>query len=453
MAKKAKQQYICEHCGYVSGKWLGRCPQCKAWDSLVLQVPVAGVAGATAPAPTRIADLARHEQLPRWSTGIGEWDRVVGGGILPGGIYLVGGEPGIGKSTLMLQLLDRFLQQGLRALYVSGEESAPQIYQRMDRLGLHLAELQVLADAELHAIEAALDQIRPQVVVIDSVQTLYANDVGTAPGTLTQLRACTTRLMQRAKRQGFALILIGHVTKAGQLAGPKTLEHMVDGVFYFEGDRQLAYRMIRAVKHRFGPVEEVGIFTMTEQGLQEVPNPAAAWLEPLEEGTRVGGILCPVLEGVRSLVLEVQALVAPTVFAAGRRTALGVGLNRVHMIAAVLERRAGVPLSRYDVYVKLSAGFHSRDPALDLALVAAMYSSFKNLAVPVNWAAFGELALTGRVRPVPYAERRVQALQRIGVQRVFAPAAKDAGADHAAWSPVTSVEELIEKLETEVPGT
>jgi len=449
---RLKKQYVCQNCGYVATKWLGRCPACQTWDAfeeVVATPPAKATAVAAEAARAAVQRLDQVSTADRWVSGLGEWDRVLGGGLLPGSVYLIGGDPGIGKSTLMLQVLDRYLAVPLACLYVAGEESAEQIRQRAERLGLNLQGLLVFPDACLEDVLAVLDSNRFDVVVVDSIQMLYTRNWPSPPGTVRQIRECGLALIQQAKQRKMALLFVGHVTKEGFLAGPKLLEHMVDGVLYFEGDRYYSFRVLRAVKNRFGPVQEVGIFEMTEQGLREVPNPSLMWLDMEALQARVGAILCPILEGARTLIIEVQALVAPTVYAAGRRTALGIDLGRLHIVSAVLERRLGYPLSRFDVYAKLTAGFQSRDPALDLAVALAMASSYSNRPIPVRWAALGELALTGEVRPVPYTEQRLQALARLGVETCFAPPSRTAGptpADLRVLS-VRRVEEAIERFE------
>ena len=418
MGKKQKVTYRCQSCGYRSGKWLGRCPRCDAYDVFEEE----RVSTASAPR-VQVETMRLEEANPpeRWLSGVEEWDRVLGGGIVPGGTYLVGGEPGIGKSTLMLQVLERYITQGLKGLYIAGEESPDQIARRVRRLGLDLGRLEVTTITDIDGIVAVIEDRQPDLVVVDSVQMITASDTPYRTGSPALLRTVAHRLIQVAKQRGTAVVFIGHVTKEGQLAGPRMLEHMVDGVFYFEGDRQMALRMIRAVKHRFGPADEVGLFEMTDRGLVPVANPATRWLDFDRESARVGGILCPVMEGIRCLVLEIQALAAPTVYAMGRRTSLGLDVGRVHTVCALLERHLGIPLSRYDVYVKISAGFRTNDPGIDLALAVALFSSFENHPIPMTWAAFGELALTGRTRPVGFIERRIQTLKRLGMTSVIVP--------------------------------
>lgn len=447
MNPSKKAGFICEQCGTQVPKWMGRCPGCGAWDSMkVHRVQSAVQLSEDDEGVPEILSLGEVSPVERWPSGISEWDRVVGGGLVPGGVYLIGGEPGIGKSTLMLQVAERMLATNHSVLYVAGEESASQIRRRAERLNLNLERLAILSQAELHKIIGALRTRTPGVVIVDSIQTMYSRRHPAPPGTPSQLRITALRLIQEIKKCNSTLLLIGHVTKTGLLAGPRLLEHMVDAVFYFEGDRHHAYRMLRAVKNRFSSADEVGIFEMTERGMVEVPNPAVVWLEMEHEQARTGGILCSVMEGSRTMVLEIQALVAPTVYAAGRRTALGVDLGRVHMLAAVVERTLGFPLSRYDIYVRLSEGFRSRDPGLDLPLVTALISSFENFPIPMSWGAFGEVALTGRVRPVTFMQRRWNELQRQGVSTLFTPRGKLDISDQKGRVEVLDVRSLRDEM-------
>ncbi len=441
---KPKRRFVCQNCGYTSPKWLGRCPSCQMWDVFDEEVesPTDRTRRVEAAHAAPLYRLTEVRPPERWVSGMTEWDRVLGGGLLPGSVYLVGGDPGIGKSTLMLQVLDRYLQQGRRCLYIAGEESPGQIRQRTERLGVRLEDLWVCPDPCLESVQAVISRENPQIVVVDSIQMMYTERHPSPAGTIRQLRECGLALIHMAKQHAFALLLVGHVTKGGTLAGPRLLEHMVDGVLYFEGDRYYSFRILRAVKNRYGPVQEVGIFEMTEHGLREVADPSLLWIDFTSVQARVGAVLCPVMEGARSIIVEVQALVAPTVFPTGRRTALGIDLNRLYIVSAVLERRLGYPLSRYDVYVKLTGGFHSRDPALDLAIAVAMFSAVENRPVSVRWAACGELALTGEVRRVPYMSQRLQSLARLGVDTCFVGHPGESGTDALRVVPVRRVEEI-----------
>lgn len=418
MTRKPKIEYRCQSCGYTSAKWHGQCPRCREYDTFEALENIKRHSGHLALQRVNLRDVRPPE---RWVSGIEEWDRVLGGGLVPGGTYLLGGEPGIGKSTLMLQVLACYLKKGLKALYVAGEESPDQIAQRVQRLDLDLANLELTTDTRVEVLTQTIHQDPWDLIVVDSVQMLTDTERPYRAGSQALMRSAVHQLVQAGKSTGTAIVFIGHVTKEGHLAGPRMLEHMVDGVFYFEGDRQLALRMVRATKHRFGPADEVGLFEMTEKGLKPISNPATRWVDFDRESARVGGILCPILEGIRCLVVEIQALVAPTVYATGRRTALGVDVGRVHTVCALLERHLKIPLSRYDVYIKLSGGLRTNDPGLDLALAIALFSSYENLSVPMTWAAFGELTLTGRTRAVSFMEKRLSTIERLGLTTVFIP--------------------------------
>ncbi|MCS6830525.1 MAG: DNA repair protein RadA [bacterium] len=422
---KAASHFVCQQCGYESPKWMGRCPECGEWNSLVEEVVVpspkrrpARQASVTGAQPVRLAEVSL-EALPRLSTGMGELDRVLGGGIVAGSLVLLGGDPGVGKSTLLTQVAD-ILSHDMTVLYVSGEESAHQIKLRARRLGVTGANLYVLAETNLEAILAQIADLRPALVIVDSVQTTHTNELESAPGTVAQVRACGVALQRVAKEQGIAVFLVGHVTKEGALAGPKALEHLVDTVLTFEGDPHLNYRILRATKNRFGSTDEVALFEMREQGLVAVQNPSE-WLLSERATHSPGSVVTAVMEGTRPLLVEVQALVTHSYLSQPRRQVTGLDYNRVSMVLAVLEKRAGVRLSDKDVFVNAAGGIYVREPAADLAIALAVVSSLKDRALPPDMVVFGELGLAGEVRSVIHTEQRVREAQRLGFSRVMLP--------------------------------
>ena len=421
---KAKLQYVCQNCAYASPKWLGKCPSCGEWNTFVeeVQAPAqsAGVRSTAPPiVPMPITEVPETEE-PRISTGRGELDRVLGGGLVPGSLVLVGGEPGIGKSTLLLEVCNVLANDGRTVLYVSGEESAAQIKLRAQRLGVSSPRLLVLAETDLEAILGAAEQTRPQVVVIDSIQTVYTSALPSAPGSVVQVRESTAELLRFAKGTGTVALLIGHVTKEGQIAGPRLLEHIVDTVLYFEGDRQHAYRILRATKNRFGSTNEIGVFEMRPEGLAEVSNPSAAFLSQRAREAPGSAVICA-LEGSRPLLIEVQALVTATVFGMPRRTASGVDYNRMVVLLAVLEKRAGLHLGSQDVYVSVAGGVTVDEPAADLGVAAAVASSLRNRPVDETVVVVGEVGLAGELRAVPQLEKRLQEAARLGFRRAVVP--------------------------------
>jgi DNA repair protein RadA/Sms len=408
-------QFACSECGYSTGRWFGRCPGCGSFGTLVEEA-VAAVARAEARPLLCLADV-HVEEAARITTGVAELDRVLGGGLVPASLVLVGGEPGVGKSTLLLMAL-RAMSKENKALLVTGEESVAQVRLRAERLG-GCEEVEVLSETSLDAVCATLDQERPPVCVIDSVQTLHAAEVGSAPGSVAQVRESAARLLRVAKESGVALFLVGHVTKDGAVAGPRVLEHLVDCVLQFEGDRYHAHRVLRATKNRFGSTNELGVFEMTGSGLLGVPDPSELFGRSSGE---VGAAVACALEGSRPLLLEVQALVAPTDLAMPRRVGTGVDPKRLAMIVAVLSRHAGVALGQADVFVNVAGGVHVDEPGADLAVALAIASAARGTALPEATAAFGEIGLTGRLRPATQAERRLAECLKLGLRTVVAPA-------------------------------
>jgi DNA repair protein RadA/Sms len=418
MAKAAAVHHACTECGTTTGRWLGRCPGCGAFGTLVAEtVPTSGARPAQARPLLRLVDVVPGDAA-RIPTGVEELDRVLGGGLVPASLVLVGGEPGVGKSTLLLMAL-RAMSAERRALLVTGEESAAQVSLRAARLG-GASEVEILAETELDAVCATLERERPAVCVIDSVQTLYAPELGSAPGSVAQVREAAGRLLRVAKQAGVATFLVGHVTKDGALAGPRALEHLVDAVLQFEGDRHHAHRVLRAVKNRFGSTNELGVFEMTATGLAGVPDPSA--LLGRSEPGEVGAAVVCALEGTRPLLLEVQALVTPTDLAMPRRVATGVDPKRLAIIVAVLARHAGLPLGSADVFLNVAGGVRVDEPGADLGIALAIASAARGVPLREGLAVFGEIGLTGRLRPAAQAERRLDECRKLGVPAVLAPA-------------------------------
>ena len=423
---KAKSVFFCQNCGFESGKWMGQCPGCKEWNSfaeepkiVTKKVTAAGVRKDT-PQPKTLSEIQITESS-RMTTGIGELDRVLGGGIVQGSLVLVGGDPGIGKSTLLLQVCRNLAQCQKRVLYISGEESLAQIRMRAERMGEFSNSLQILCETNLEDIRQVITAVKPEVVIIDSIQTMYNENVSSAPGSVSQVRETTGVLMQIAKGMNIAIFIVGHVTKEGVVAGPRVLEHMVDTVLYFEGDRYASYRVLRGVKNRFGSTNEIGVFEMRGTGLEEVANPSEYMLEGKPEGAS-GSVVACTMEGTRPVLLEVQALVCRTNLAFPRRTAAGTDLNRVNLLMAVLEKRAGLRLSECDAYVNIAGGIRMNEPALDLSIVLAIASSLKDQPIDEKTIVFGEVGLSGEVRSVSMPEQRVREAKKLGFDTVILPA-------------------------------
>ncbi len=409
--------YACTECGYSTGRWLGRCPSCSAFGSLVEERQAAPGKAEAAPRPLLRLVEVEAEEAERIPTGVPELDRVLGGGLVPASLVLVGGEPGVGKSTLLLTAL-RAMSNNRRALLVTGEESVPQVKLRADRLG-GAPDVEILAETELDRVCATLERERPDVCVIDSVQTLYSAEIGSAPGSVAQVREAAARLLRVAKEAGVATFLVGHVTKDGSVAGPRVLEHLVDCVLQFEGDRYREHRILRAVKNRFGSTNELGIFEMTGTGLVGIPDPSE--LFGRAEDGEVGAAVACALEGTRPILLEIQALVTPTDLAMPRRVATGIDPKRLAMIVAVLSRHAGVSLGQADVFVNVAGGVRIDEPGADLAVALAIASAARGVPAHAGLAAFGEVGLTGRLRPATQAERRLEECAKLGLRVVLAP--------------------------------
>jgi len=416
----SKTLFVCQNCGAEHRKWMGQCPDCLAWNSIAEEAPAEmphGTGGKAEPLAPDAITAIDSQAAPRQSSGIDELDRVLGGGIVPGSAVLLGGEPGIGKSTLLLQAAARFAAHG-PVLYVTGEESAQQVRMRGERIDALHAGLQLAAGTELEGILATAAKLKPGLLIVDSIQTTTTNRLTSAPGTVAQVRDCASALIRQAKKMGHALILIGHVTKDGSIAGPRVLEHMVDAVLYFEGDHGYAHRILRAVKNRFGPAGEIGVFEMSDAGLIGIRDASRIFLAERAKDTP-GSVVLACLEGTRPLLVEVQALVAPTVYATPKRSAVGLDPARVAMLTAVLERRIGIPLSSQDIYVNVAGGARIQEPAADLAVLLAVISAYRDKPLASDIAVFGEVGLTGEVRPVGQPEARVREAASLGFSRVM----------------------------------
>lgn len=424
MAKAKKSIYFCQNCGHEESKWLGQCPMCREWNTFVEEkVTVSkGTATKNTVREAEVVTLSSvsTDQEDRMQTEIEELDRVLGGGVVPGSLVLVGGDPGIGKSTLLLQVCKRLSDQGRKVLYISGEESLKQIKLRANRMGTFSDHLLLLCETNLETIRQVIEREHPAVAVIDSIQTMYSEEVTAAPGSVSQVREATNTLMQIAKGLNITIFIVGHVTKEGTVAGPRVLEHMVDTVLYFEGDRHASYRILRGVKNRFGSTNEIGVFEMRETGLEEVPNPSEYMLNGRPEDASGSVVACS-MEGTRPILMEIQALVCRSNFGMPRRTAAGTDYNRVNLLMAVLEKRVGLPLSNYDAYINIAGGIRMNEPAIDLGIVMAIVSSYKNQSISPGTIVFGEVGLSGEVRAVSMPEQRVAEARKLGFKTCIMP--------------------------------
>ena len=425
MAKGKKTVFFCQECGFESPKWMGQCPGCRQWNTFVEETvsPAStktqtGNRNGVKNTPVALSQVELKEE-ERMQTGFQELDRVLGGGIVPGSMILVGGDPGIGKSTLLLQVC-RNLADEIPVLYVSGEESLKQIKLRAQRIGVFSDKLRLLCETNLDTIRQIIEKEKPEAVIIDSIQTMYNEEVSSAPGSVSQVRESTGVLMQIAKGLGVSIFIVGHVTKDGNVAGPRVLEHMVDTVLYFEGDRHASYRILRGVKNRFGSTNEIGVFEMREEGLVEVENPSEFMLDGKPQGASGSVVTCSI-EGTRPVLIEIQALVCQSNFGLPRRTAAGTDFNRVNLLMAVLEKRMGMNLSSSDAYVNIAGGIRMNEPAIDLGILLAIVSSFKDIIIPDDVLVFGEVGLSGEVRAVSMAEQRVQEAKKLGFHTILLP--------------------------------
>jgi len=450
--KKAKTSFFCQHCGYMSPKWLGKCPSCEGWNCFAEELVAQEASGIRAEMnfggkPLPIEEIPAEEGR-RLATGNAEIDRVLGGGIVAGSAVLIGGEPGIGKSTLMLQMMHNLAQNSTKVLYVSGEESASQIKMRAQRVGAASKNLLVLVEVWLEKILEQIKNISPAIVVIDSIQTLYSADLMSAPGSVGQVREASSRLILFAKKFGIPVFLVGHVTKDGSIAGPKVLEHMVDTVLYFEGDSGHAYRIIRGIKNRFGPANEIGVFEMQEKGLKEVPNPSSFFLAERPQNVS-GSVVVPSLEGTRPILVEIQALVSASNLGMPRRTAIGVDHNRVSLLVAVLDKICGLHLGASDIFINVAGGIKLSEPAVDLGVVAAMASSFSDKPIDAHTVVLGEVGLTGEVRAVSQMETRIREAARLGFSCCITPktgAAQPAKTSKIKIKQAGTLKEMLEYL-------
>lgn len=448
--KKVKTGFFCQHCGYMSPKWLGKCPSCSGWNCFAEELIASDEQGGRAEMqfggePMPIDEIPAQEG-ERTLTGIAEIDRVLGGGIVAGSAVLIGGEPGIGKSTLMLQVMKNLAQNGRKVLYVSGEESASQIKLRANRIGAEARDLLVLVEVSLEKILEQIKKVEPAIVVIDSIQTVYSGDLMSAPGSVGQVREASSRLILSAKKNGIPVFLVGHVTKDGSIAGPKVLEHMVDTVLYFEGDSGHAYRIIRSIKNRFGPTNEIGVFEMQDRGLKEVANPSAFFLAERPQNA-AGSVVVPSLEGTRPILVEIQALASVSNLGMPRRTAIGVDHNRVSLLVAVLDKICGLHLGGSDIFINVAGGVRVEEPAVDLGIVAAMASSFLDRPVDARTIVLGEVGLAGEVRAVSQVETRVKEAARLGFNRCIVPKSNMPSLAKMAKVEIFSINSLAELLE------
>jgi DNA repair protein RadA/Sms len=454
VSKRPATVYVCQNCGFQSRKWLGKCPDCGEWNALVeerarppVKEALRGAPSLRGIAPVPYRDIESQDEV-RTSSGIAEFDRVLGGGIVPGSVTLIGGEPGIGKSTLLLTVADKLSAQGLTVLYVSGEESERQIKMRGERLGIDAANLYLLPETNLERIFDEIERMRPGAVIVDSIQTIYSSKIESAPGSVSQVRDAAGQLLLLAKNQTIPVFLIGHVTKEGAIAGPKALEHIVDTVLYFEGERHHNHRMVRAAKNRYGATNELGVFEMTGTGLVPVANPSEMFLQERPVGSP-GSVVTACMEGTRPLLVEIQALVSGSKYGTGRRMAQGIDVNRVALLIAMLEKRCGFHLIGDDVFVNVAGGLEIDEPAADLGVVASIVSSFKNSPIDAHTALFGEVGLTGEVRGATQAAVRAREAQSLGFKKIVMPASNIAGLQRLLGLRVVgvrSVEEALDEL-------
>lgn len=448
MPRTPKVIYVCQSCGYQASKWLGRCPDCGEWNSLTEEVAASGARKSSAHDmgnPQTINTICLNPEL-RLKSGIAEFDRTLGGGLVPGSLVLIGGDPGIGKSTLLLQVVAGLAEQGLKALYFSGEESPQQLKLRAERLAVRSDGLYVLAGTCIENLFEKIGLLGPVLLVIDSIQTIYTDALPSAPGSVSQVREVASRLLVWAKKTGVPTFLIGHVTKDGAIAGPKVLEHLVDTVLYFEGNNSHAFRILRAVKNRYGSTNEIGVFEMKDTGLHEVGNPSRIFLEERPKGAS-GSVVFPCLEGTRPLLVEIQALVGPSPFGMPRRTSLGVDHNRISLLVAVLGKRMGIEMGDQDIFVNVAGGLRVDEPAADLGIVSAMISSFLDRPVDHKMVVFGEVGLAGEVRGVSRAALRIKEAQKLGFSRCILSKSNTEGCNNMSGMDLVGIESVKSLLE------
>ncbi|MFR5692414.1 MAG: DNA repair protein RadA [Lachnospiraceae bacterium] len=454
MAKAKKSVFFCQNCGHEESKWLGQCPACKEWNTFVeekITVSASGKSGAARSGKETDINIVplmnvSTDEDERIQTQIQELDRVLGGGIVEGSLVLVGGDPGIGKSTLLLQVCQKLSSINKKVLYISGEESLKQIKLRANRMGEFSGNLFLLCETNLEMIRTAIEKQKPDMVVIDSIQTMYSEEVTSAPGSVSQVRESTNVFMQLAKGMNIAVFIVGHVTKEGTVAGPRVLEHMVDTVLYFEGDRHASYRILRSVKNRFGSTNEIGVFEMRKEGLIEVENPSEFMLSGKPENAS-GSVVACAMEGTRPMLMEIQALVCRSNFGMPRRTAAGIDYNRVNLLMAVLEKRVGLPLSNYDAYVNIAGGIRMNEPAIDLGVIMAVASSYKNKPVAEDMIVFGEVGLSGEVRAVTMPEQRVAEARKLGFKTCVLPEVCVKNIGHAEGIELVGVKSVAQAMD------
>lgn len=451
---KARTQFVCQNCGTVHARWAGKCDGCGEWNTIIEDDPTGGIGGGPGRVPKKGRAVAltslsgEIEEAPRIETGISELDRVTGGGFVRGSAVLVGGDPGIGKSTVLMQAAAALSRKGQRVIYVSGEEAVAQIRLRAQRLGADKTDVLLAAETNVEDILATLADSgkRPDLAIIDSIQTLWSDTADSAPGTVTQVRVGAQAMIRFAKQTGAAVVLVGHVTKDGQIAGPRVVEHMVDAVLYFEGDRGHDYRILRTVKNRFGPTDEIGVFEMSDKGLREVSNPSALFLSE-RNAKSPGAAVFAGMEGTRPVLVEIQALVAPTSLGTARRAVVGWDSARLSMILAVLEAHCGVRLGQHDVYLNVAGGYRISEPAADLAVASALVSSLAGIALPSDCVYFGEISLSGAVRPVAQAAQRLKEAEKLGFTKAVLPALADPVKGAAGqWTQIDSLPDLVARI-------
>ena len=422
---KIKTKYVCQSCGYETAEWLGKCPECTKWNTFVEEIDQKStkkevfIIDKSSSKPVSINSIESKEE-ERFTTDINELDRVLGGGIVKGSLVLVGGDPGIGKSTLLIQVSSNVANLGKTVLYITGEESESQIKMRAKRLGINSENLYIFAENNLSIIESYLESVNPELIILDSIQTVFSPEISSAPGTVSQIKEGTSKFMKISKKMGISTFIVGHVTKEGSLAGPKLLEHMVDTVLYFEGERYNTYRLVRAVKNRFGSTNELGVFEMRDLGLVELDNPSKILISEKPKDV-AGSVIISTVEGTRPMLLELQALVSPTSFGIPKRTSTGVDYNRVGMLLAVLEKRVGLQIQNQDVYINIVGGIKINEPSIDLGIAISVASSFRNIPIDEDIAVTGEVGLTGEVRAVSFIEKRIAECKKLGFKKIVVP--------------------------------
>lgn len=422
---KIKTKYVCQSCGYETAKWLGKCPECTKWNTFIEEIDQKStkkevfIIDKSSSKPVSINSIESKEE-ERFTTDINELDRVLGGGIVKGSLVLVGGDPGIGKSTLLIQVSSNVANLGKTVLYITGEESESQIKMRAKRLGINSEKLYIFAENNLSIIESYLESVNPELIILDSIQTVFSPEISSAPGTVSQIKEGTSKFMKISKKMGISTFIVGHVTKEGSLAGPKLLEHMVDTVLYFEGERYNTYRLVRAVKNRFGSTNELGVFEMRDLGLVELDNPSKILISEKPKDV-AGSVIISTVEGTRPMLLELQALVSPTSFGIPKRTSTGVDYNRVGMLLAVLEKRVGLQIQNQDVYINIVGGIKINEPSIDLGIAISVASSFRNIPIDEDIAVTGEVGLTGEVRAVSFIEKRIAECKKLGFKKIVVP--------------------------------